>query len=851
MQHRATLWILLCTALAGTSQATGIEVRTLGANGTLGAQNELAKALCERCADGDYLVSNGSLEVAIGGSHRRDQSFYKFATADTLGSIVFLRPAGTDARGDIMLGSPYVRIGNTTRHIAYEQLEMTRSGERVSFNAHALYVGPDAARIRFEVRYDFAAASERVDIRLTATNVGSEPIDDFVYALFFDPHQVYDFSPADVAKYRKLAFRAYPRANHLIGWLDQTTRLAVSDDRYGWDGGMILPDPLAIRLAPGISDARKYALIASADSGALLASLYQAIEIDSHLVSLEFESESNSYFELVVREADSAAVFYRAFRDRPAPFAIALPAGTYTLRANFFPGVAECSLTVSESAANRCRLQDPPLGKARIRILDSAGHFVPGKLSFRGSAQTPSPYFRPENPAYDDGYWESYKNSVFPSETGSVVTLPVGSYRVAASRGPEFSVDEQDLTISAGTTEERIFRIDRVIDRPDLISLDSHLHTLESDGAVGVEQKIRAIVAEGIDVAIATDHNLPVDYRPALAKLGLKDQLIVFAGAEVTVPERLDYNSYPMEVRPTEHNHGAIDALSTDLTALFRASRARDRGVVLQVNHPRSWQFDYFQWHELDPESAAFANEGFDLSFDVLEVVNGPDYDSANNQATRNDWLNLLRRGYFFPLVGTSDSHEIDRDEPGYSRTYIYRDPLRGAQLDAEYLMQRIRQGRSFASNGPILDLLVAERYRPGDTVSVRSGIVDVGIDVWTAPWIEASAVSIYVNGERRSVPTRPLSHATARHFRADLALQLDRDSYLVAEVRGSKPLAPVVQARSAAGAGETEAGNAEVLPYALTNPIFIDLDGNGKFDPPLPHEIEIRAAGAAQRPLP
>jgi hypothetical protein len=26
-----------------------------------------------------------------------------------------------------------------------------------------------------------------------------------------------------------------------------------------------------------------------------------------------------------------------------------------------------------------------------------------------------------------------------------------------------------------------------------------------------------------------------------------------------------------------------------------------------------------------------------------------------------------------------------------------------------------------------------------------------------------------------------------------------------------------------------------------LTNPFFIDVDGNGKFDPPLPVEIELR----------
>jgi hypothetical protein len=320
--------------------------------------------------------------------------------------------------------------------------------------------------------------------------------------------------------------------------------------------------------------------------------------------------------------------------------------------------------------------------------------------------------------------------------------------------------------------------------------------------------------------------------------------LSVFAGAEVTVPERLDYNTYPMAVRPGEYNHGAINALSTDLTALFQASRARDRGVVLQVNHPRSWRFDYFNWHALDPESAAFAREGFDLSFDVLEVVNGADYDRQDNRQTRNDWFNLLNRGYFFPLVGSSDSHEIDRDEPGYSRTYIDRGDAHGTPLDAEQLMQRIRQGRSFASNGPILDLTVSDRYRPGDTLTAAEGKVNVGIDVWTAPWIEASQVQLYINGKPRSLQTQSIPHATARHLRAEVELQLDRDVYLVAEVRGTEDLFPVVQQRSTAS--ESGAG---VLPYALTNPIFVDVDGNGNFDAPLPHEIEIRSVGLAETP--
>ncbi len=840
MRHRKGLLSLICLAISATSQAAEIEVRTLGAAG------DPAKALCERCADGDYFVSNGRLEVVIGGSHRRDESFYKFPTADALGSILFCRPAGTDLRGDIMLGTPYVRVGNTTRHVAYEKVEVQRSEQYVTFVASAHYSDPAGLRAQFEGRYRFSNDSERVDISLTLTNLGPKPIESFVYALFFDPHQIYDFSPADVEEHRALMFRGYPRENHLIGWVDETPRLSVTDYRYGWDGGMILPDPLAVDLAPGMSDSRSYALITGGESRAVLESLYQTLGTATETVTFAFETGSNDYLEIVVRNTDSSAIFFRSFLDQPVPLAIELPAGNYTARANFFPGISECALTVSASGTNRCQFHDPPQGRAKIRIVDSAGGFVPGKVSFHGLDSTASPYFRPQNPTDDDDYWESYKNSAFPDRKGSEIELPVGSYRVSASRGPEFSIDEQDVQILEGKTANLVFQIDRVIDRPDLISVDPHLHTLESDGAVDVEERVRSLVAEGVDVAIATDHNFPVDYRPALEKLDLGAELTVLAGAEVTVPERLDYNTYPMTVQPEAHNHGAIDSLSTDLTALFQASRARDDGVVLQINHPRSWQFDYFNWHSLDPESAAFAREGFDLSFDVLEVVNGADYDTPNNRATRNDWFNLLRRGYFFPLVGSSDSHEIDRDEPGYSRTYVDRGGSLGAPFSASQLMQRIREGRSFASNGPILDLTVSDRYRPGDTLSVADGIVSVGIDVWTAAHIEASAVQLYVNGKPQNAPTRSIPHPTARHLRADLELQLEGDAFLVAEVRGTKDLSPLVQRRSSA-----DGSDAGVMPYALTNPIFIDVDGNGKFDAPLPHTIEIRAIGFRETPPP
>jgi hypothetical protein len=54
----------------------------------------------------------------------------------------------------------------------------------------------------------------------------------------------------------------------------------------------------------------------------------------------------------------------------------------------------------------------------------------------------------------------------------------------------------------------------------------------------------------------------------------------------------------------------------------------------------------------------------------------------------------------------------------------------------------------------------------------------------------------------------------------------VQNDSYAVVRVEGDHSLAPVV------GGGT----GVKVTPFALTNPIFLDTNGNGKYDPVLPH---------------
>ena len=77
-----------------------------------------------------------------------------------------------------------------------------------------------------------------------------------------------------------------------------------------------------------------------------------------------------------------------------------------------------------------------------------------------------------------------------------------------------------------------------------------------------------------------------------------------------------------------------------------------------------------------------------------------------------------------------------------------------------------------------------------------------------------------YVHGrEVKRWPVTAPAGAVER-FHEKLEVQTPTDGYVVVRVDGDKPLTPVV------GDGKTFAA----YPFALTNPVFLDVDGDGKY---------------------
>jgi hypothetical protein len=779
---------------------------------------------------GDYLISDGKSLVLMGGTDRVLGSYYQYPIEHTLGSVLGFVPAGRGLRNDLVIGAPYIRIKKRSRYLAYSsfhQEPQKDSAGSLSFLAAADYQGEKNEKVAIRTRYRFSPGSGEIEIVSTVRNTGPTSIADFHFALYVNPDQIYSFSPFEGEDKTKPPFWVYPKDGHYLGWVELNPTKEIYQP--------IERESLSADLKPGQSIEAHYVLLADVRPDDLLQKIYLHLGMESEKASLSFSGRDGNLMEVVVQDAASS-VFFRNFLKEPVPLDMALPEGFYKVRASFFPAVVEKTLIVERGKANHCPIEAPPCEKVKVSIRDRQGRFVPGKVTFIGLGSTKSPYFKPENPIETKTTWESIKNSRFPQKDGQEVELPVGTYLVSASRGPEYTLDQKVIEVVKGGRQELAMRVDRVIHLNNLISVDPHLHTLHSDGAVTIPERIKSIVAEGVDVAISTDHNYLSDFPSALKELGLEEYTAAMVGEEVSSLDRSqnylpEFNRYPLAIGKNEPGNGALEIGFSDGDApLFAASRGKDPGSLIQVNHP---DYDSFAYYQLDRDSASHVLKSFDLSFDLLEVMNGPFFGSGNS-AVIEDWLHFLNRGYYFPIVGSSDSHEIDGDEPGYSRTYVSYEHKTSGGLDEKALLNALKKGRSFVSNGPLVEFKINGKYSSGDTFTAKNRKADIWIRVESAPWVSVDEVRIIINGERKIVIPAEIRPEDIVKLEDNRRLELKRDSYIVIEVAGKRSLYPVVQKKYLIDGSETGP-----LPYALTNPVFIDVDGNGRFDPPWPEKIK------------
>ncbi len=819
------LFVNLVLAITASAYSAGVNIQVVQDPG------KLTPALVGFVQKGDYLISGGRYTAAIAVAPRQAWSTINYGHPEVSGYILAFLTEGASKRAETQIGFPSVRIDG--KALKPGPSSVKQAGAMIIVRTP--FENGQGLKLEVQTHYSFAFESGRINAVSEIRNAAASAVDKLSFGLGASALQSFSFSPFNEKAFPKLNFRVWPRPDHALGWFNQ-------------DPHETADKPLPGNLGPGQVHRISYSLFVGPDSHKVLDALYASAGIKPEPAFIELKG-FEGLTEIIVREPATGAVFFRVFMDKAEPFNLPLPRGTYNIRANFFPAVVEKTITVDGSPAREPIILEPPaFGRVKVSIADREALPVLGKVSFIGLAPCPSPYFKPENPVETGRGWEDFKNSVFPLRKAIDFVLPAGAYLVTASRGPEYTRETRVVEITGGENPALAFRLDKVVDTRGLASIDTHMHTQISDGGMLIPERLRSVVGEGLDVAVAADHNYVVDYRPDLERLGLASDLAVISGTEVTAKTgSIHYNTFPNAIRTGEPRNGVINIEDETPATLFALSRAKNPGTLIHLNHPRYPGLGYFLTYNLDPEAAASAEAPFSMDFDVMEAMNGVRLEESNRKSIEN-WFHFLNRGYRIRAVGASDAHGIDGGEPGYARTYVLYGGPKGRDLDAAALVRAIKEGRSFVSTGPIVSVLVDRRGTLGDIVPVKGGgtlgdlvrakggRIRVDIRVSGAPWLDVSEVRLIVNGKRQAPLPMELEAGGTLKFKDRARLDLERDSWIAVEVKGRPSLYPVVQQHQ----GATEAEGA-VVPYALTNPVFVDVDGDGRCDPVWPEKVVIK----------
>jgi hypothetical protein len=405
---------------------------------------------------------------------------------------------------------------------------------------------------------------------------------------------------------------------------------------------------------------------------------------------------------------------------------------------------------------------------------------------------------------------------VFPSDGRATLRVPVGRYRVLATRGFEYSLYETMVDVSAGGTTMVRGTIDRVVDTTGVMCGDFHIHTNRSpDAPDPARYKLQSMAADGLEVAVRTDHEYTMDFENVIADLNLGQYLFGVPALELTTFTWGHFNVFPLVPNPQRPNNGVFDWPNRLPPAVFADVRARPERPVLIINHPVGMAISsYFTAARYN---AATNTPGrmdmWDTQFNVVEVFNESSF-VANRNASVRDWFGLLNGGRRVYSVGSSDSHSIMPNAPvGYPRTCMNLGTDNPRMLSNNQIRDVIAAGHATISGGAYLTVSMrGGAVGPGDEAMGVGPMASVDVRVQAAPWVRVSTLEVYVDG--MVTETRQLMGNAVERFRGPINVPVAAAGSWVVFVVNGQTLDPLYP--GAAGSPEDHAA------FAVSNPIFL-----------------------------
>jgi hypothetical protein len=325
--------------------------------------------------------------------------------------------------------------------------------------------------------------------------------------------------------------------------------------------------------------------------------------------------------------------------------------------------------------------------------------------------------------------------------------------------------------------------------------MDGHIHGGPSpDSGVEVPDRLVSLAAEGVEVAVSTDHEAVIAWEPYLPEVGLGDWIHPVLGEEVTPPLPEHHNAYPLRQRPGR------------------------RGVPVEL-----WGFDATLD---DPTLLGYAPDAalWSWNFDTVEYQNGPqspfvDPDQPDRTGLFEDWTSFINHGHRVTATGVTDVH--GEDAQGIPRNFFESPVDSPAEATDDMLVDAILAGRSLVSTGAFARVSVNGEAGMGDTITDTDGSVDLALRIEALPAIDVTHYMVFVNCDE--AVTGDTSAPTGRvKLDRTITVPVEGDAYLVVMGFGEQPLPR-----------NLPQFDPSTVPRFTTNPIYIDGDGDGVWTPP------------------
>ena len=444
-----------------------------------------------------------------------------------------------------------------------------------------------------------------------------------------------------------------------------------------------------------------------------------------------------------------------------------------------------------------------PMGQVRVRIVDS----TTGKpLATRVYAKaSDGKTYVPQGTYHRVG---SLNEHFFHTEGVFDLEVPEGELVLGAMKGFEYHPAAERIEVKSGRFASVTLALKRMTDLKarGWYSGSNHVHMNYGGNLHNTpENLVFMAAAEDLDVVvelIANKDNRILDHQYFTGRPHplSSDKVLLYFNQEYRPPfyghiSLINLTQHLISPFTTGYEGTAIESLYPSNTDIFRL--ARKQGALGAYVHP--FQGDGEPLEEDLGAAKAFPVDLALGSLDYHELM------TRANWAGYGVWHHALNNGFKIPAVGGEDAISNLHNTPiiGQDRTYANL----GSLLSWEGWIESIRKGKSFVTNGPLLNFR-AENRMPGEEIHLPAGGGKVQVRGTVESIVPVETVELVINGRalRLAELGQPQETDAGTHFEFNKELRIDQSCWITLQAYSSGPIHPIDNR----------------FPQATTNPIWI-----------------------------